>query len=139
MIQYTGTKTVKAEPMELGMFVNKVRNPYGADIEKHSEDEPGYLVEYEDGYQSWSPKAVFEKTYRSSETFIDRMMSERQELRHKVVKLENFVYYGGSKFLDLSDIERNLLRGQLAAMRAYCDILSERLDFYTKGGLMPGK
>lgn len=33
----------------------------------------GYLVQYEDGYQSWSPKDVFEKAYRVSDglTFSD--------------------------------------------------------------------
>ena len=27
-------------------------------------EDQGYLVEYEDGYESWSPKDVFERCYR---------------------------------------------------------------------------
>lgn len=136
MKQYTyiGTKTVKAEPMELGVFVNQYRNPYGEEIEKHQEDEPGYLVEYDDGYKSWSPKEVFENAYHSSESFTDRMINERSELRHRIVKLENFIYEG-KKFLELSEREKDLLKGQVVAMRSYCDILQQCLDIYTKNGL----
>ena len=31
--------------------------------EMTKEEKEGYLVEYEDGYRSWSPKEVFEKAY----------------------------------------------------------------------------
>lgn len=42
---YVGTKIVKAEPEE-------------------RDGKPGFGVVYEDGYRSWSPKAVFEHAYR---------------------------------------------------------------------------
>lgn len=45
MKMYIGTKMVHAEPAS-----------------KDGED--GYLVQYTDGYQSWSPKDVFENAYR---------------------------------------------------------------------------
>lgn len=45
MKNYIGVKIVKAEPQE--------RN-----------GRPGYRVKYPDGYESWSPKSVFEKAYR---------------------------------------------------------------------------
>lgn len=32
-------------------------------INKHTPKEGGYYVRYEDGYESWSPAAVFEKGY----------------------------------------------------------------------------
>lgn len=32
-------------------------------LAKHPAIEPGYAVKYEDGYTSWSPKDVFERTY----------------------------------------------------------------------------
>lgn len=48
MKQYIGTKVISAEP--------KI-NPKGLD---------GYKVVYEDGYESWSPKDVFEKAYKDS-------------------------------------------------------------------------
>ena len=44
MKQYMGFKTVEAEPMEKGGLA-------------------GYKVVYPDGYESWSPKDVFERAY----------------------------------------------------------------------------
>lgn len=67
MKKYIGTKQIEAELMTLGDFVQETgRNPYGKDIEKHEETEQGYHVRYEDGYESWSPKDVFEKAYKGS-------------------------------------------------------------------------
>lgn len=48
MKQYIGTKVVSAEPQN--NFINT----------------EGYKVVYEDGYESWSPKDVFEKAYKES-------------------------------------------------------------------------
>jgi hypothetical protein len=46
MKRYIGTKIVHAKPTD------------------RSATEPGYFVQYADGYQSWSPKDVFEEAYR---------------------------------------------------------------------------
>lgn len=60
MNQYIGTKLIEAEP---AFRVNgEVRDthrpiPNGAKVEK------GYRVRYPDGYESWSPKNVFEAAY----------------------------------------------------------------------------
>ena len=55
MKKYIGTKTVSAEPMLLGEFIKQTgRNPYVNDIEVHDNSEKGYIVEYKDGYKSWS-------------------------------------------------------------------------------------
>lgn len=48
MKQYIGTKVISAEPQN--NFINT----------------EGYRVVYEDGYESWSPKDVFEKAYKES-------------------------------------------------------------------------
>lgn len=45
MKNYIGVKVVKAEPQE-------------------KDSRAGYKVKYPDGYESWSPKDVFEKAYR---------------------------------------------------------------------------
>lgn len=48
MKRYVGTKIIHAQPaQQIG--------------------EPGYLVRYADGYESWSPKDVFEEAYRECE------------------------------------------------------------------------
>jgi hypothetical protein len=43
--QYIGSKQVQAEPAD-------------------KQGTPGYMVVYEDGYVSWSPKEAFDKAYR---------------------------------------------------------------------------
>lgn len=56
MKNYIGVKIVKAEPQE-------------------KDDKLGYRVKYPDGYESWSPKETFEKTYRELD-FKDFINSE---------------------------------------------------------------
>jgi len=61
MKKYIGVKIIQAKPMTHGEF------EAGKGIERpHNDgfDDPGYYVLYEDGYESWSPKDVFEKAYR---------------------------------------------------------------------------
>lgn len=62
MKQYIGTKLVSATPaIRKGGKVY----PLTDEIPKSMEPvEEGYKVIYEDGYESWSPKDVFEKAYR---------------------------------------------------------------------------
>jgi len=68
MKKYIGTKSIYAEPMNADNALEK-----GYKIGKHAH-EWGYEVEYKDGYKSWSPKKAFEDTYRSAETFLDRLL-----------------------------------------------------------------
>lgn len=56
--KYMGIKIVKAEPLSREEFY-KFGNSEGYEEAKT----PGYKVEYEDGYISWCPKEVFEKSY----------------------------------------------------------------------------
>src|SRR5690348_13245268 len=73
MLEYIGTKRVKATPMDRGAY-NKYRNwPL---VAGENPDEQGYLVEYIDGgkpndkrhegYISWSPADVFLDNYKST-------------------------------------------------------------------------
>lgn len=57
MEQYIGTKIVEAEPEEL-----RYKNEAGVEV-----CEEGYKVRYQDGYESWSPKGVFEEAYRKTD------------------------------------------------------------------------
>lgn len=51
MERYIGTKIIEAEPMS---------RAHG------DKSEDGYKVRYPDGYESWSPKDVFEEAYRKA-------------------------------------------------------------------------
>ena len=70
MERFIGTKIVQAEPAwkitdEEGSFV-QVKSAHGC-CRNGSTIEDGYKVRYEDGYESWSPKAVFEAAYRRTD------------------------------------------------------------------------
>ena len=56
---FIGTKIVRAVPRTRKEFEATKDQPY-----EDREDEPGYMVQYEDGYTSWSPKATFDRAYR---------------------------------------------------------------------------
>ena len=60
MKKFIGTKVVKAEPMTM----EEAQKVLGREIKPATVEEDGYLVEYKDGYKSWSPKSVFEDAYR---------------------------------------------------------------------------
>ena len=58
---FIGSKIIKARPMDRDTFFTEIKNqPY----DESTENSHGYLVEYPDGYLSWSPKNVFENAYR---------------------------------------------------------------------------
>ncbi len=76
MKQYIGTKLVEAEP------ATRYQTSEGVHIHKHSEEwaeehklipdlsldtREGYAVRYPDGYESWSPKEVFEEAYHPTD------------------------------------------------------------------------
>ena len=59
MKMYIGTKVIKAEPMTMA----EAQKVLGREIKPSTIEEDGYLVEYKDGYKSWSPKSVFDEAY----------------------------------------------------------------------------
>ena len=60
MSMYIGTKIVKAMPMTM----TEAQEVLGREIKPATVELDGYLVEYKDGYMSWSPKSVFDDAYR---------------------------------------------------------------------------
>ena len=65
MKRYIGTKSLLAEPMTLGAY-NQYRGWRMPADEKP--EAPGFLVKYEDRYESWSPAKAFE-AYHSDGNF----------------------------------------------------------------------
>lgn len=97
MKQYTCTKSVKAAPCDL-FDAQKIigRKIYGDD----SENMMGYLIQYEDGYMSWSPKKAFEEGYVLTETFINRMEFELTELTQRINKAMQACFTIGKNLWD---------------------------------------
>jgi hypothetical protein len=60
MKKFIGTKVIMAEPMTM----TEAQKVLGREIKPATAEEDGYLVEYKNGYKSWSPKSVFEEAYQ---------------------------------------------------------------------------
>ena len=128
MKKYIGTKQIEAEPMTLGEFIEKSgRNPYENDGDMHGNNELGYLVRYEDGYESWSPKDTFEKAYKIADTFLDRLHIEMRDLYEKMDKLSPFIESGKIDEVVADKYQNYLLRLQHRIMSRYINVLECRI------------
>lgn len=76
MKEFIGTKIVNAEPAQKHLCTTD-------DCEEGIE---GYKVVYPDGYESWSPKEVFEKAYKQSGNLSFGDAIHYLKLRHKVAR-----------------------------------------------------
>ena len=83
MKQYIGTKIVQAEPayrVDGKVFVKANIVPSGVHIED------GYKVVYPDGYESWSPKDVFEAAYRETSGMSFGLAIEAAKMGKKIAR-----------------------------------------------------
>ncbi len=129
---YTGTKTIKAMPMD----ARRAKDAGATVPDKyfevgHASYNPGaegYLVEYPDGYRSWSPKKAFEDAYRISETPEDFMKIELADLNTRMKVVSDMLY--NPNHIGKCEDRWNLIK-QLEAMREYADQLWLRLEGIT--------
>lgn len=96
MKKYIGTKMLQATPMNRGDY-NKYRG-WTIPSNENPNDE-GYLVEYEDGYQSWTPREVFEKAYRDCEGLT---FGIAVELMKKGTKVARSGWNGKKQYIELA-------------------------------------
>lgn len=124
MKKYIGTKQVSATP---AWRIDGKVYPKDGEVPRSMNREDGYKVVYEDGYESWSPKDVFEKAYKVAETLLDRLMIERKELAEKLEKL--CLFTDSPKFMDVvkDENQRELLIKQRDYMGEYLNILNQRI------------
>lgn len=122
MKKYLGTKLVTAKPMtrvEAEVILSKSIKPA-----KQEYSGEGYLVRYEDGYQSWSPKEVFDKAYKPADNFLDRLIIERDEVQQRLssltsaLKQEDFQGEGWQYYW---------MQEQRNAMEIYVEVLNKRI------------
>ena len=90
MKQYIGSKIVKAWPC-YRIPVSGGRYDYCKLDEVvptciTGQPEDGYRVQYEDGYLSWSPKAVFEKAYRETTGLSFGLAIEAAKMGKKIAR-----------------------------------------------------
>lgn len=126
MKKYIGTKQIEAEPMTKGEAFHK--HLLRESTYEEQFDIPGYHVRYEDGYESWSPKDVFEKAYKVANTFKDRLAIEHGELVERCNKLNEFIMADKFETIVTDPIQRELLREQYDLMLRYQAVLSKRIQ-----------
>ena len=130
MKKYRCIKIVEAEPKK---FDKELAERFPKADAKIGDE--GYKVRYEEGYESWSPKEVFEKGYVSlsedvGETplqpYQKRLLNDFVELYDKIDKLRNALT---KEFAEKIGAEKyNLMDAQLKAMQVYGFILTERMS-----------
>lgn len=132
MTTFTGTKTVKASD---AMTRKEYCDYRGWPIPKDEDPkELVYLVEYEaepnnkpnhedhEGYITMSPKNVFDKAYKPSDTPLDRLRIEKDELKQRMGKLKHAI-----KTKDLSEEITELNEEQYEIMEEYLEVLDKKI------------
>jgi len=138
MKTYVGIKEIEATLMNRGDY-NKYRG-WQIPADENPADE-GYLVKYPDGYESWSPKEVFEDAYREKETnplavtalgmvsldYKERFKAEYDQLKIRYDKLKHMVYKWDNGDLDfIPTCPRKTYASRQIAMEDYLAVLEYR-------------
>ncbi len=80
MQKYLGVKIIEAEKMSLISAEEHLQRK----IKKGNE--PGYLIRYDNNYESWSPKEAFEQAYRKIDSLTFGLAIEALKKGHKVAR-----------------------------------------------------
>lgn len=128
MKKYIGTKQIEAEPMTMGDAYRRGLLHAGRVPNESEKSKAGYYVKYDNGYESWSPKDVFEQSYRVADTFLDRLRIERDELHDRYVKAKNYLSSPLAEKL-LTPREKGSLAAQVEFMRQYLLCVEERIKY----------
>ncbi len=116
MKQYIGTKMIEAEPENL-----RWQNETG-----EIEEESGYRVRYPDGYESWSPRDVFEKAYLPLECN-HTLRTKAPSISEKMVDdfiLETWTHTLGDK----TTVVRAMLRNGFEIVESSACVSAENYD-----------
>lgn len=132
MKKYIGTKEVSATP---AWQIDGTIYPKDGVVPRSMNRKDGYKVVYEDGYESWSPKDVFEKAYKPSETVLDRLKIERNELKERIEKIEALLENGINEVVKKAGgvPQAVLLILQDSYMVTYLKVLETRIDLMEEG------
>lgn len=138
MQKFIGLKQIEAKPMTRGDY-NDYRGWTVPSNENPNEE--GYLVKYEDGYVSWSPKETFEKSYHIvgvrplndtallmvSTDYKDRFIAEYIQLETRIKGLETMLSNWDKELLTfIPSCPRSTYNLQLEYMKKYLAVLEAR-------------
>ena len=138
MQKYIGVKRIEARPMTRGDY--NVYRGWQIPANENPADE-GYLVKYRDGYESWSPKEVFEEAYvvegvspllatvfdMKSSDYKKRFEAEYRQLRIRYEGLKRMCEKWDAGELDFTPTcPRAIYDKQLSVMVDYLSVLEVR-------------
>ena len=129
MKKFICKKVIMAKPMTM----TEAQKVLGRELKPATVEEDGYLVEYKDGYRSWSPKSVFEEAYKPAETLLDKLRIEYNELIDKLGKLNTALQKDDFRE-KVGDYQYQLMIQQKVGMGIYLSSLEARiigLDSYS--------
>lgn len=138
MKKYIGVKIVEAEPMTQGDAADKGFYPRAITDRKAE----GYHVHYTNNdYDSWSPKEVFEDSYREYNALMDTAIGmchsdykERFKAEFNQLKIRHDRLVEICKSWDAGTLKftptcpREIYDEQLKAMEAYLEVLKKRAE-----------
>ena len=133
MRTYIGTKTVQAIRMDADKARRAGANVPGKYFEvgnaSYNPGADGYLIDYPDGYRSWSPKQTFEAAYKVAETHLDRMKIELDDLGERISEATHALWGGKGDLLERQNEPYwQSLQAQVGIMVKYMDILHTRIQ-----------
>ena len=139
MKQYIGSKIVKAWPCYRIPVIGgryeycKLDEVVPTCITGQPED--GYRVQYEDGYLSWSPKAVFEKAYRETTGLSFGLAIEAAKMGKKIARAG---WNGKNQYVELAYCISYKNNAAEIVNVNHCNIGNKALAFVGTSGVQIG-
>lgn len=140
MEQYVGSKIVQAEPAWLvfekeGEAGKIVVQDHDLELTTAKTVLNGYKVVYEDGYESWSPKEVFEEAYRRTDGMNFGLAIEAAKMGKKIARAG---WNGKDQYVELgTDFQYDTIGGN-GSVVYHEDIGSQALVFVGTRGRQVG-
>lgn len=125
MKTYIGTNLVQAEPAS--REGGKVYLRTDGILKTMATVEEGYKVVYEDGYEIWLPKDVFEKAYNVADTPLARMYIERDEPADRLNRLIAFLIREDAELI-VGEKRLKLKEWREMHMYDYPTVLKDRIE-----------
>lgn len=132
MRQYIGTKIIHAEPaFRCEGKVYPKTSPYPRSMNL----EDGYKVVYPDGYESWSPKDVFEEAYRPTDGLSFGLAIEAMK---KGLKVRRRGWNGKNQYIELASAISFKRPDGTAVISVHDAIGNKAVAFYGTSGVQMG-
>ena len=143
MKQYIGTKIIQAEPAKRFWMpdgrkvIASVNEIVAYEVQKEATAcDEGYKVRYPDGYESFSPKEVFEEAYRQTDNMNFGLALEAAK---KGLRIARSGWNGRGMYVFLADIQELNTRADLSEFQDQDVEISELLVLRTaQETLQPG-